>query len=1821
MKNSLHKTLSMLAICLLLSQTLLGSLPVFAQTNSNELTIIMTENGQPYVEGNVATSPVTIQVAITSPDSAGIELSQDLGATWKSYDPTEPLLLEDTGEHDIWFRVTDQTVIEKRRIQIATAPMLSPPTSQLSSLEVQAIANKESDFKIENSIGGVSISKYIGQSTDVVIPDTIGGKLVTEIGTSAFDNKKLESVIIPESVTRIGHSAFSGNQLKNVIIPEGVKSIEKHAFSSNLLESVTIPENVSSIGSFAFSHNKLKSAKILAKAGFIGDHAFYLNQLESVTMSESLKYIGNNAFSENQLKNVTIPDNIVSINVGTFSKNKLESVTIPESVTRIESGAFSQNLLKSVTIPESIKEIGGGAFSNNQLESVTIPEGITVLESGVFAGNLLKSVVIPATVTSIESSAFSKNRLESVTIPEGVTKIGIQAFTENLLKRVIIPESVTSIGSSAFSGNQLESVVIPGNVANIGVYTFSHNKLKSVVIPASVTNIEYGAFYQNQLESVTIPASVTSIGGMAFYQNKLEDVTIPEGVTIIDKHTFAENQLKSVTIPTSVTKIGDSAFSKNQLENVTIPASVTSIGESAFSYNKLESATIPESVTSIGAYAFFKNRLKNVTIPESIISIEKYTFSDNQLENVIIPASVKRIVDYAFSSNQLHQVQFNGKLTISPYTFYGQVKPSPFIGWYVDQAYTVRWDNLVPAPMTIYSKQGYTVSYDGNGSTGGHPPVNNQLYKYGESVEVAGNTGGLERVGYTFKGWNTKTDGSGTNYMPNETFNIKLVTTMLYAKWDVAQYTLSFDTNGGSTVAKQTLAYNTKAKEPTVPTQPGYTFGGWYKDDMFTNKWNFETDVVTKDMMLYAKWGYKINYDENGATGGHPPVDSLIYKSGESVKVVGNVGSLVKIGFTFNGWNTKADGSGINYMPNETFDISAANVTLYAIWEHAVTFDPTGGTMIPGIIVATQSLIPEPIVSPTKTGAIFAGWYTDTGFKTKWNFATDVVKKNMTLYAKWEHTVTFDTNGGTAIPEIAVEPQTFIPEPIVPPTKTDSTFAGWYADAGLTTKWNFATDVVIANTTLYAKWEHTVIFDTNGGTSISDVRALTQSIILEPAVPPTKTGATFAGWYTDADLTTRWNFATDVVTRSMTLYAKWEHTVTFDTNGGTAISDVMVLSQSSISEPTVPPTKLDYTFAGWYADAGLTTKWNFATDVVTANMTLYAKWEHTVTFNTNGGTAIPEIVVEPQSFIPEPIVPPRKTDSTFAGWYADAGLTTKWNFATDVVKANMALYAKWEHTVTFNTNGGTVIPEVVAEPQSIILEPTVLPTKTGATFAGWYADADLTTKWNFGTDVVKANMTLYAKWEHTVAFNTNGGTVILEAVVESQSIILEPAIPPTKIGSTFAGWYADADLTTKWNFATDVVTESMTLYAKWEHTVTFNTNGGTAILEAVVESQSFILEPAIPPTKMGFIFAGWYVDADLTTKWSFGKDVVIANMTLYAKWEVGSYELSFESNGGSTVVTQTVAYEKMAIPPVTPMKQGSTFAGWYKDAKFATVWDFTKDVVTEPTTLYAKWTLNSTSGGDGGSYVPTPEPSPTPESEKESTPKSELESKPELKPESELESKLEPNPESEPKSTPESTPEPQQELKSDPAPIHFSDITPDYWAADFIQQAAAMGIFKGYDDGRFGPKDNLTRAQSISILVRMLQLEPSYTTSFTDIKDYTKEVQAEINVAFQLGLVKGDNGKFNPTSQITRAQFALILYRTYEMLTGKPYSPMQIAPFSDIGKYDKETKNAISMLYELGIAEGSEGNYMPSKPITRAEAAKILVNTAKIVEQLKKSSN
>lgn len=173
--------------------------------------------------------------------------------------------------------------------------------------------------------------------------------------------------------------------------------------------------------------------------------------------------------------------------------------------------------------------------------------------------------------------------------------------------------------------------------------------------------------------------------------------------------------------------------------------------------------------------------------------------------------------------------------------------------------------------------------------------------------------------------------------------------------------------------------------------------------------------------------------------------------------------------------------------------------------------------------------------------------------------------------------------------------------------------------------------------------------------------------------------------------------------------------------------------------------------------------------------------------------------------------------------------------------------------------------------------------------------------------------------------------------------------------------------------------------------------------------------------------------------------------------------------------------------------------------------------------------------------------------------------------------------------------------------ITFSDIT-GHWAEEFILEGARLGMIKGYIDGTFRPNEQLTRAQAVSLLVRALDLQTDEVAPFKDITGYAAETQAEIAAAYKYGLVIGQAGNFMPSKKVSRSQMALMLHRAYEQKTGVKYVAKEIAPYPDFGNYDEETVNAISMLYEMGIATGSNGKYMPANPTTRAHAAKMLVN-------------
>ena len=330
-------------------------------------------------------------------------------------------------------------------------------------------------------------------------------------------------------------------------------------------------------------------------------------------------------------------------------------------------------------------------------------------------------------------------------------------------------------------------------------------------------------------------------------------------------------------------------------------------------------------------------------------------------------------------------------------------------------------------------------------------------------------------------------------------------------------------------------------------------------------------------------------------------------------------------------------------------------------------------------------------------------------------------------------------------------------------------------------------------------------------------------------------------------------------------------TVTFESNGGTVTGPVEVAKGQQVSPPQVP-TKTDSVFSGWYLDPELNTEWDF-TNAVTGDTTLYAKWIvrppefSTVTFESNGGTVTGPVEVAKGQQVSPPQVP-TKTDSVFGGWYLDPELNTEWDF-TNAVTGDTTLYAKWVEkppefsTVTFESNGGTDVPEATVSYGMTVKEPPK-PQRSGYTFDEWYTnEGEL---WNFNENIVISSITLFAKWipeEYTVSLDLQNGDYPSTRVVTYDEPYFN-FITTNRTGYIFRGWFTESAGGVEITVDSIVqIPNDHTLYAHWDprsYTITYDLRGGsnhegnpsTYTIEDIVTFKN--------PTKKDFTFDGWYLD-------------------------------------------------------------------------------------------------------------------------------------------------------------------------------------------------------------------------------------------------------------------------------------------------------------------------------------------------------------------------
>lgn len=354
--------------------------------------------------------------------------------------------------------------------------------------------------------------------------------------------------------------------------------------------------------------------------------------------------------------------------------------------------------------------------------------------------------------------------------------------------------------------------------------------------------------------------------------------------------------------------------------------------------------------------------------------------------------------------------------------------------------------------------------------------------------------------------------------------------------------------------------------------------------------------------------------------------------------------------------------------------------------------------------------------------------------------------------------------------------------------------------------------------------------------------------------------------------------------------------------------------------------------------------------------------------------------------------PKTRVGLTLVGWYIDSGFINAHLFET-IVTEDLILYAKWintssqeietpgttegVHRVDFITNGGT---EVASR---LITHGTVLTTvnteKVGYTLEKWYLDANFTNPFNLYSTPVNSDIILYAKWIYTGAYKikyiVDGTTYAVKNVSLGESIASADMPPvPTKDGYIHVGWYSSLDVSgTRIDLTALEISDQTTVvvYSKFVKAMykvyiyeEGNTTGIPIITISNIAHRTRFSELVIayPEPGIGYEFDAYYSkykDIRYTADYEIVSDIHLYPYFKTIAQTTTTKTITFNSNGGGEVESQTVNYGELVTEPSDPTKADSTFLGWYKDIALTIPYDFESPVGSSNFTLYAKWTAST----------------------------------------------------------------------------------------------------------------------------------------------------------------------------------------------------------------------------------------------------------------------
>ena len=1134
----------------------------------------------------------------------------------------------------------------------------------------------------------------------------------------------------------------------------------------------------------------------------------------------------------------------------------------------------------------------------------------------------------------------------------------------------------------------------------------------------------------------------------------------------------------------------------------------------------------------------------------------------------------------------------------------------------------------------------YTVTFD---SYGGTPVPPAQEVEYGLTATKPADP---TLKGYTFAFWYLGEDEQNATAYDFNTPVTENIT--LTAKWNINKYTVTFDSYGGTPVPPaQEVEYGLTATEPAAPEKTGYTFDGWYLGDekydfsaaveqniTLTAKWHvtphniyayarlnsyfaplttseFDTPVTLNEATLsrlglgsYNSLGYisigSFTFDAMPLTSDlyfddDAELSAVAEKLATDIALETGVSDKIaeKIAWTALYKTVNEEDMEPGYPAEAGYQLSGnlnlASVTFRAGAENVENMPAVNYTYDDGAIdfydfYFAGDTITLPTTEPTREGYSFKGWSVevipaendadhldadgadDAADETllKAGDTYTITAGGVIFTAQWEKktfTVKYylpDETGAWVEKKMdTVDSVDYATYSLWTPNAEDGyEFSGWYqkpADIGVKAK---VEKLYMAKEwKLYGKFtpiEYTIQYVYNDGKATS-TNPTTYTVESDTITLADATGAdwgkTFLEWHDENG-----QKITEIPTgstgdRVITAYWNWPvHLHYLDKDNNEIDSATLYVSELEPGACVLPTgEKTGYDFDGWY---------EAQKDIGTASHKLNAlsiakKWElygrytaktdvsYTVKYLREGDNKVlaPEKVVTDQTFDTE--VTEQAAD--VVGYTPDAPSKTM-------------ILDEYNKVLTFSYSANTYdytvrhikqLPdgsydEANAEVETLSGKFEALAAVTAKDYGEHYPTNDADTKQNIK---IEEGLTIDVKYdldEHTLTFETNGGSAINPVTVRHGNAVARPA-DPTKDKYTFIGWYADPEFTEEYDFAT-VLEADKTIYAKFELTSTpigdiyvrYDVlhikqlpDGTYDLANAEVEHLSAKKDTTVTAVIKDYR-ATHHVNVNRTLSKLTGTAIqpykgvdgkpVYTILSVY--YDLDFHTLTFDTMGGSKIAPETVRHGLTVAQPTHPVNGGYFFDGWYTDKTYRTPYNFATPL-TQDTTIYAKWFLIVLPGV----------------TDKKATPKLN---------------------------------------------------TSDHFA--YVQ---------GYPNGTVKPAGNITRAETAAILFRLMDdaSRKTYYSTKSGFRDVASGSWYNTYVATlnNAGVITdSSNGYFRPNEAITRAELAAMLAKFSETTGAANY-------FNDVSaKY--WAANAIAICAKLGWITGyPDGTFRPDKNVTRAE--------------------